>query len=70
MKQYKITKIGNEQFNLVNIQDSEDWHWLAEDQVLNEGDIVDENSFILREHMFVDDEGYGKAPFAYILHKK
>ena len=65
MKKYKVIKVGYEQYNLVNVENNEDWHWIAEDQEFQEGDVVDENSFILEDCMFVDDQGYGKAPFAF-----
>lgn len=65
MKRYKVVKVGYEQFNLVNIKDEKDWHWVAEDQEFKEGDVVGEEDFKLIECMFVDDESYGKAPFAF-----
>ena len=65
MKKYKVVKTGSDQFNLVNIKDEKDWHWVARDQKFKEGEIVEEKDFEIAECMFVDDECYGKAPFVF-----
>ena len=65
MKKYKVVKTGSDQFNLVNIKDEKDWHWVARDQGFKEGEVVEEKDFEIVECMFVDDEGYGKVPFAF-----
>ena len=38
---------------------------MARDQKFKEGEIVEEKDFEIIECMFVDDEGYGKAPFVF-----
>ena len=65
MKKYKVVKVDYGQFVLINIKDNQDWYWVAKDQEFKEGEIIGEDEFELKECMFVDDEGYGKAPFAF-----